>query len=533
MMRGKKFLLFFVVFIFLMTLSVFFFAEKNFEKKSNLKNSFLITAAYADPDPDPGEGESGGQEGQEGENEDDNSLNAQVQALGNRLSALDPEHGKGEDGSGGDPKYTNLWANWNSLSEQIGELDEDDDEYQTKKQQIQSSIDNLKATLDALENPTTPTPTPNPTDTVTPTPTPTPTTDTTETPATQEEIQEANNEAVENLSDGTQETSDAIDAAKEALENAGVTKQLSAEEAAALVQNQKEIAAEKTTEAVNNKVAETTVPAASDLLSDTPLSNLDNLSAAPKATEPGRPTAEEQNQIVNNLNASNLNNVDSESKADIPEDFDPSEIQEATEENLTIDALTDSLADQAEIIQDLFNAIKAYLTKVANTTHGVTLATGMPTLRPHSTGYFPMNMNMRNLVPGQRVRFWSSPQALEAATNENSSGQKAMKNSVSLAADNDKEGSAFFLDSNGNPTTVVSEDASKMKVVPYLVAGEVYDSAFITVDATEEDQKAIEALAAQETTTAKNSSSSSSGGCDTGFGAAALLAAAFLLKKKR
>jgi len=233
---------------------------------------------------------------------------------------------------------------------------------------------------------------------------------------------------------------------------------------------------------------------------------------------------------VSNLSASNLDNVDAASKADIPADFDASEIQQATEENISIASVPSLLEAQAEFIQDLFELIKDVLTKVitAEAKYGMALATRMPAMTPHTTGYFPMKMNMRNLVPGQRPRFWASTEAFRAAASTNS----AQKADVSLAAD-DKEGSAFFLDSNGNPTTVISGDASKMTVVPYLVAGTTYDSAFITVDATESDQKALEALAAQESTTEKESTSSSggsSGGCEAGLGLGALAALTFFTK---
>ena len=74
---------------------------------------------------------------------------------------------------------------------------------------------------------------------------------------------------------------------------------------------------------------------------------------------------------------------------------------------------------------------------------------------------------------------------------------------------------------------MISGDASKMTVVPYLKAETTYDSAFITVDATKADQEAIEALTAQETTeetTTETKSSGSSGGCQVGFGLGALAA---------
>ena len=152
-------------------------------------------------------------------------------------------------------------------------------------------------------------------------------------------------------------------------------------------------------------------------------------------------------------------------------------------------------------------------------------------MTPRTTGYFPMKVNMRHLVPGQRPRFWHSKEAFI---------NKADTASVSLAEA--EEGDAFFLDENGNPTTTIKGDASKMMVVPYLIAETPYDSAFITVDASESDQATIEELAKntealdeEEEEEEKNTVGGSGGGCELGFGLGAALALAAFVKvsKKR
>ncbi len=341
-----------------------------------------------------------------------------------------------------------------------------------------------------------------------------------ETPATPEQNQEQNNQALDALNDGTQETQDAIDAAKEALEKAGTDVALTPEETAALVNNQKEIAAESGAEQSSGQVADTTAPAATDLPVSDALSGLNDLSVQPKVVEPEAPTEEEMARIEEKL--SNPDNLDDEAQAALPDDFNPADIVTASEENIEIGSVPTSLAEQARIIERLFDLIGDLLTKMTSggASNGVTIASSLPTLTPKTTGYFPMKMNLRHLTPGRRVRFWPSAAAFEAAANGGS---------VSLAA---AEGSAFFLDGDGNPTTTIKGDASKMTVVPYLEAGKTYDTAFITADATEADAATLNEVVAESGSSETKSGSSSSGGCDSGLGALALAAALPLLARK-
>ena len=76
-------------------------------------------------------------------------------------------------------------------------------------------------------------------------------------------------------------------------------------------------------------------------------------------------------------------------------------------------------------------------------------------------------------------------------------------------------------------------------MVPYLKAGQTYDSAFITADATEEDAKTLESVVEESSSStnpepepSSSGSSSSSSGCDAGLGALALMAALPLMSRK-
>ena len=94
----------------------------------------------------------------------------------------------------------------------------------------------------------------------------------------------------------------------------------------------------------------------------------------------------------------------------------------------------------------------------------------------------------------------------------------------------------FFLAENNVPTATVSGDASKMTAVTFLTANVPYDSAFITADATEKDQPALEELAEKANPNGGENSPTSnkgSGGCDAGLGVAGLAALLPALTKKR
>ncbi|MBQ9564212.1 MAG: hypothetical protein IJU98_01370 [Synergistaceae bacterium] len=285
---------------------------------------------------------------------------------------------------------------------------------------------------------------------------------------------------------------------------------------------EEEIDAER--EAESGAVEDTRIPAGTDLLdnSDTASEALkkanDALSVSPKVVKPEPLSESEMTQVLEKLKSL------SGTEADIPSDFKPEDVKPATAENLSIGELPTSLSAQAQIIERLFALIGNLLTKMTagGAENGVVIATSLPTLTPKADGYFPMKVNLRNLTSGRRVRFWPSVAAFEAAANGSS---------VSLAVE---EGSAFFLDKDGNPTTTVADNASEMTVVPYLRAGTTYSSAFITADATESDRVALETLAAETNKT----KGSGGGGCDAlwgaGLGTLALAAVlpAFLRKSR-
>ena len=113
-------------------------------------------------------------------------------------------------------------------------------------------------------------------------------------------------------------------------------------------------------------------------------------------------------------------------------------------------------------------------------------------------------------------------------------------------ADGEEEGDAFFLDSDGNPTTIVSGDAAEMSVVPYLEADKDYSSSFITADATANDLAALAELTDSTSSETEDDeaevegnkvtlSNSSSSGCNSGFALSSMLLLMFGLtsRKKR
>ena len=133
------------------------------------------------------------------------------------------------------------------------------------------------------------------------------------------------------------------------------------------------------------------------------------------------------------------------------------------------------------------------------------IATLLPEITVDKDGYYPMEVNLRNLMPGRVLSFWPSAEYL----NQYAAGEV-------------DEYKAYFLDENNEVVTKVSGDASKMKVVPYLEKGKTYDTAFIAVNATEEDLAALNEYNNSTASDDEKPSSSPSGGCDAGFGFMAL-----------
>ena len=138
-----------------------------------------------------------------------------------------------------------------------------------------------------------------------------------------------------------------------------------------------------------------------------------------------------------------------------------------------------------------------------------------------------MEVNLRNVTPGRKLKFWPSVEFfITYASGAN----------IATLADEAKEGDAFFLDADGNPTTKVSGNAAEMTVVPYLTEGKEYDSVFITTDATSNDLKALTTLTqANNTTENKNTIGTSGAGCNSSFGFSAMfgLILCLMSRKKR
>ena len=150
------------------------------------------------------------------------------------------------------------------------------------------------------------------------------------------------------------------------------------------------------------------------------------------------------------------------------------------------------------------------------TNSGVVIAAALPTLEAKADGYFPLKVNLRHLTPGRRVRVWHPVDEFRAVAEGTGTAEPS-----------------FLLDENGVPTTVVSGDASKMTVVPYLKANVIYDSAFITADATPDDQATLKVLEEQGSSSDAPTSDKDGGGCDAGFGGVALLALAGLIATRK
>ena len=150
---------------------------------------------------------------------------------------------------------------------------------------------------------------------------------------------------------------------------------------------------------------------------------------------------------------------------------------------------------------------------------GLVIATLLPEITVDADGYYPMEVNLRNVMPGRVLSFWPSADYLKQYVN----GDVDVYD-------------AYFLDDSNKVVTKVSGDAAKMKVVPYLEKGKKYDTAFIAVNATTEDLAAlVEYNNNNNASDDVKPSSNPSGGCDVGlgFGALAFAVAPLALIGKR
>ena len=285
--------------------------------------------------------------------------------------------------------------------------------------------------------------------------------------------------------------------------------ELKADDVKAAVENKKQETEDKKQEDVSKAVADTKVPAATDLLADSDNTALKDaskeLSVQPKVVEP-EVAVESKDEIASTLG--------------VP-----------IETDITIDSADKELSKQTEAVESLFNEISADLASADNSTggKGVVIVTVFPRMRPYATGFFPLRVNLRHLTPGRRLKFWPSVSYFK----QKASG-KAAAASVSLAAGT--EGDFYLLDENGNKVEKVTGNASNMTMVPFLTAGKEYSDAFITADATEKDQETLQKLAenAGSGGTDAPTSDKDGGGCDAGLGFAGVVALAglALLKKK-
>ena len=323
---------------------------------------------------------------------------------------------------------------------------------------------------------------------------------------------------------------------KEELEKSGLdVSDLTADEVKAAVENKAQERKDAVYEA-SGQVEKTTVPAATDLLEN--YSSNEDLQAAnkeltvqPKVVEPEVLNETSRDQAVQNIEAA------ARGEQEVAEGVDSGAVQAAdqqgllTSKDITIEPASKDLKAQTEAVEKVFILLSADLAGAANSTggKGVVIVTVFPKMTPKASGFFPLRVNLRNLLPGRRLKFWPSVSHFKRQAQ----GEAAVAG-VELAAAGE-EGQYFFLDENGVPTAVVSGDASKMTAVPFLTAGKEYSDAFITADATEADQAALDTLA--EKAGGSNSdaptSNKGSGGCDAGLGLAGLLALIGLIAARK
>ena len=295
---------------------------------------------------------------------------------------------------------------------------------------------------------------------------------------------------------------------------------LTADEIKSAVENKADEMNDAKEEAQNNKVKDPTEPAGTDLIdkSDTASDALkkanEKLSVKPKVVEP-TPLSESDVQKV---------------KDKLEGLIDPDKLMPSSYLHINTTEEDKDLSKQAERIENLFKLIAKALANVINTAFGkieavtaassasdkgLVIATLLPEMTVDADGYYPMEVNLRNLMPGRVLSFWPSADYLKQ-----------------YAAGEVKKYDAYFLDENNEVVTKVSGNAAKMKVVPFLEKGKTYDTAFIAVNATTDDLAALEAYNSTVSPDVKPSSNPS-GGCDSGFGALALAVVLPAMLRKR
>ena len=297
--------------------------------------------------------------------------------------------------------------------------------------------------------------------------------------------------------------------------------ELTGPELTAAVENKVEEKADAVTEKTKG-VENTTKPAGTDLLADSSNASLkkanESLTVKPKVVTPvalAEALVEAVKEVLASLGT-----------GDIADNVDATVVKAAVENLLTsadieIDTASGSLEDQAKLLETIFDAVGEYLAEAQNVSgdKGVVIASVLPKMKPSKTGFFPMKVNLRNLTPGRRVKFWPSVEAFVAYVLK-SSGK-----SMGLASE---EGDSFFLDADNNPTAKVKGNAATdMTLVAYLEKDTEYDTAFITADASATDLTALAELEDEG-----GSTSGAHSGCELGLGALALASALPLLLRK-
>ena len=282
-----------------------------------------------------------------------------------------------------------------------------------------------------------------------------------------------------------------------------------------LVNNEKAITKSAVSEASTGTVANTTVPAGSDLtenITRESLKELSTLSIQPKVVQP---------EAVSSADAVNtINNLSDDQKAKLPEGFDVSMLRDSSG---IFENVPSSLTEQSQKIQEVVSGIASELAS-----QDLVVATVLSKLTPNSAGFFPLKVNLRNLTPGKVINFWQSAKAFKEIAPV----------SASVFISDTSEDKTFFIDSDGNVTDTVYDPTQPVTIVAYLdpssPAG--FDNPFITVNATAADSSKLVSIAqavANENSSSSNNLSSSGAGCNAGLGLLALGVLALFKKYRR
>ncbi|MBQ9564760.1 MAG: leucine-rich repeat protein, partial [Synergistaceae bacterium] len=276
---------------------------------------------------------------------------------------------------------------------------------------------------------------------------------------------------------------------KEGLEKSGLNvSEMSTHDVEMAVENKAREREEKVLEA-DGEVKDSTVPAATNLMakSDNAALNNADLSVSPKVVTPVAASQEEAKET-----AKKLDETAKQESGDNVNGVDKALVQAAannmnSSDDITIKPAPVNVVEQAKAVEELIRKVIETLRD-----QNEVLASALPEMTAQEDGFYLLNINLRNLLPGQEPQLWLSEEdynnhqaagkvsvslaaaaARQASLRTTESGTALAWSAVSergtVASQRPgKEGDHFFLDEDDVPTKVVRGDASKMKVVAYL-----------------------------------------------------------------